>query len=172
MHCRHDLNPATILNLYYSLIHPNFSNSHIWNPILSPTILPDGGIGSISIFQVKPGSNWLCPTHPIYLSPLEDRLSTILPRQSSVGLNFPPKNHHCNVTSLSATFFGTLQKEKKKIGIEFKTDFMIVTLPPKDKCLWFYFGNFLTSLDYRIPCHTTPWVCPNRDTQIWKWYEQ
>ena len=69
MHCRCYLDPATKLNLYYFfLIHPDFSNFHIWNLILSSTILLDGGRGSIAIFRVKHGWILLNPAcHSTFL---------------------------------------------------------------------------------------------------------
>ena len=47
----------------------------------------------------------------------------------------PHKNHHCKLSNLPTTFFGTLKKEKWKIGIGVNTNLIRVTLPPKDVSL-------------------------------------
>ena len=58
----------------------------------------------------------------------------------------PHKNFLCSRTILFSTFLGTLKKEKKYIGMDVSTEFIRITLPPKDGCLCFQAANFLSHL--------------------------
>ena len=54
----------------------------------------------------------------------------------------PHRNLHCVLINFSTTLSGILKKERKYIGSAVRTEFIKVTLPPKETCFCFHLASF------------------------------